>query len=150
MVVDLGTGNGLPGIAAAIAWPTARVFLVERRQKKSEAVRRCLARVGFPQGEVLACDGREVVKVRPELHHGVDLVTVRAVGTLAETTKIAAPWLAPTGRIAHWKGRTLAEEEIRLGAATAQAAGLRALPALDFDDEAGPAHLLLYERPRRG
>src|SRR5262249_56840791 len=33
--VDLGTGNGLPGVAVALAWPSCRVVLVERRAKKA-------------------------------------------------------------------------------------------------------------------
>src|SRR5262245_60015843 len=38
VAVDLGTGNGFPGVAVAVRWPACRVVLVERREKKAKAV----------------------------------------------------------------------------------------------------------------
>ncbi|MFV1958735.1 MAG: 16S rRNA (guanine(527)-N(7))-methyltransferase RsmG [Planctomycetota bacterium] len=149
-IVDLGTGNGLPGVAAALAWPGAEVLLVERRGHKARAVASCVRAVGLDGVEVLALDGRELLARRPDLREGVDLVTVRAVGTLAASTRIAAPWLAPGGRVVHWKGRGLVEKEIEAGRAAARVGGLRARPWVECDDEAGPAHLVVYERPRDG
>ncbi len=150
LVVDLGTGNGLPGVAAALAWPEARVLLVERRAKKARAVATCVESVGLSNTSVASCDGRELLREHPEVRGAVDLVTVRAVGRLDETVRMAAGWLAPAGRIAHWKGRALQAEETKAGEAAARRAGLRVLPALAFDDEAGPGHLVLYERPVPG
>jgi len=146
-VVDLGTGNGLPGVAAALAWPEAQVLLVERRGRKAQAVRSCVEAVELPSTQVAVCDGRELLREHPEVAANTDLVTVRAVGSLDEAVRMAAPWLAPGGRIAHWKGRALSAEESRAGAAAARGADLDVLPVLTFEDEAGPGHLVLYERP---
>jgi 16S rRNA (guanine527-N7)-methyltransferase len=150
LVVDLGTGNGLPGVAAALAWPAARVLLVERRGRKAQAVAACVEAVGLSNAEVVVCDGRELLRERPEVRGATDLVTVRAVGRLDEAVGMAAAWLAPGGRLAHWKGRALSVEEVRAGEAAARRAGLCVLPTLTFDDEAGPARLVLAERPPDG
>jgi 16S rRNA (guanine527-N7)-methyltransferase len=149
VVVDLGTGNGLPGVAAALAWPEARVLLVERRAKKARAVDACLARVGIVNAETVACDGRELSREKPQVVGAVDLVTVRAVGRLDEAATMAAPWLAPGGRIAHWKGAGLDAPEREAGDRAAGRAGLSVLPDLTFMDDAGPARLVRYERRAR-
>ncbi len=147
--VDLGTGNGLPGVVVALAWPTCATLLVDRTAKKANAVGRCLASVGIGNVEVLACDGREVLLRRPSLERSVDLVTVRAVGDLAPTTKEAAPWLAPGGRIVHWKAFGLDAAERAAGLSLAKGYGLRALEDLEFRAPGSgfPRRLVVYERP---
>jgi 16S rRNA (guanine527-N7)-methyltransferase len=148
LAVDLGTGNGLPGVAVALAWPTARVVLVERREKKAAAVARCLVAAGIENAEVLACDGREVVHRRPDLREAVDLVTVRAVGDLAPTTAEAAPWLARAGRIVHWKPGDLDPAERAGGDAAARRLGLRVVPDVEYALRSGARRrLVTYERP---
>jgi 16S rRNA G527 N7-methylase RsmG len=77
----------------------------------------------------------------------VDLVTARAVGSVAEVNRIAAPWLAPGGRVLHWKGAAFPEAERK--EARRAAAGLRlvALPELDLGPPPpGPARLVIYAR----
>jgi 16S rRNA (guanine527-N7)-methyltransferase len=146
LAVDLGTGNGLPGVAVALAWPTAEVLLVERRRRKAEAVAACLAEAGIGNAVAVAAEGRDLARVRPDVLGRVDLVTVRAVGTAAQAVEIAAPWLAPGGRIAHFKGASLSAEEEAAGAKAAARAGLRALPVRRYEDPWGPARLLCHER----
>jgi 16S rRNA (guanine527-N7)-methyltransferase len=142
-IVDLGTGNGLPGVAAALFWPQAETILVERREKKARAVERCLARAGLARVAVVACDGRELLSRRPQLARGVDLVTVRAVGDLAPTTREATPWLARRGRIVHWKAGGLDAAELAAGRETARALGLGVLPDVEFTLASGAARRLV-------
>jgi len=148
--VDLGTGNGLPGVAVALAWPSCRVALVERRAKKAAAVARCLAVARLSGVDVVACDGRDLLRERPGLSRGVDLVTVRAVGPLAEATKEAAPWLAAGGRIAHWKPSKIAPSEAAEGDAAARAAGLLRLEDVLFRASGAEEarRIVVLERPR--
>ena len=149
VAVDLGTGNGLPGVVVALAWPNCRVLLVERRAKKAAAVARCLAVVGIRNAEAVAVDGRELLKHDPSLRLGIDLVTVRAVGDLAPTTKEAAPWIARGGRIVHWKPDALSAEERAAGLSTAKGLGLVALDDVEFrvPGAKAPRRLVIYERP---
>ncbi len=142
-IVDLGTGNGLPGVVAALFWPHAATILVERREKKARAVERCLARVGLARIRVLAVDGRELSNERPDLVHAVDLVTIRAVGDLAPTTREAAPWLAKCGRIVHWKAGALDAAERAAGDEAARAARLLRVPDVEFTLPSGAARRLV-------
>jgi 16S rRNA (guanine527-N7)-methyltransferase len=147
LAVDLGSGNGFPGVVAALHWPSARVWLVERRAKKAAAVAACLAAVGIENAETIACDGRDLLRERPQARGAVDLVTARAVGSVAEVNRIGAPWLAPQGRIAHWKGENLAEAERAEAGREARGLGLRLAADLDLRPvPPGPARFVVYER----
>jgi len=76
-------------------------------------------------------------------------VTVRAVSDLAPATKVAEPWLAPGGRVVHWKPGGLAEGERAAGLAAAQGLGLLALDEVEFrlPGTKAPRRLVVYERP---
>jgi 16S rRNA (guanine527-N7)-methyltransferase len=147
LVVDLGSGNGMPGVVAALAWPKARVLLVERRAKKARAIAACAQAAGIPNVDAVACDGRELLRERPEVAGATDLVLARGVGTLEEVTAMAAAWLAPAGRIVQWKAAELEDAERRAGAKAARARGLRVLEDLEFDPpRPGPGRLVVYGR----
>ncbi|HED66502.1 MAG TPA: hypothetical protein ENJ09_13230, partial [Planctomycetes bacterium] len=49
-VLDLGTGNGFPGVAVACLLPDAHVLLMDRTLKKLKAIERALGRAGFEAG----------------------------------------------------------------------------------------------------
>jgi 16S rRNA (guanine527-N7)-methyltransferase len=147
LVIDLGSGNGLPGVVAALAWPGARVLLVERRGKKSRAIAACCAQVALTNTRSVACDGRELLRERPEVKGAADLVLARGVGTLEEVVRMAAPWVARGGRIVQWKGATLDEAERRAGERGARGGNLKVLPDVTFDPPTpGPGRLVVYER----
>jgi 16S rRNA (guanine527-N7)-methyltransferase len=143
-IVDLGSGNGFPGVAAAVLWPRAEVLLVERRKKKARAIGSCLAQAGIGNARALGCDAREIRQRRPDVLGAVDLVTLRAVGPLAETTALAAPLLAPGGRVVHWKGENLQPDEREAGAVAARTLGLSVEQAVPQPD--GRGVFLIYAR----
>ncbi len=144
LAVDIGSGNGFPGVAVAALWPAAHVLLVERRAKKARAIQQALVEAGMENAEALACDVREIKNERPEILQAADLVMLRAVGSLGDTVGLAAPLLAPCGRIVNWKRRGLSAEERRDGEDAAQALGLDVLP--DVDQPRGPDLLVVYAR----
>lgn len=145
-IADVGSGNGFPGCAAAALWPDAQVLLVERRARKAQAVAALTAR-HFPDVDVAACDVREVPREAPAWIGTCDLVMLRAVGPLGETTKIAAPLLSVGGRLVHWKVASLPRSEREDGQRAARAAGLRVLPDVS-DPTLGTARLVVYEKGR--
>ena len=144
-ILDLGSGNGFPGIAAAVLWPEAEVTLVERRAKKARAIAACLEASGIENGTALACDAREVKNTCSRLIGAMDLVTVRAVGPLDDTTALAVPFLAPGGRVVHWKGLTLTTAERGSGAEAARGLGLEVLP--EIEQPGGRGLFVSYARP---
>ena len=144
-VLDIGSGNGFPGVAAAVLWPAADVLLVERRAKKARAITGCLEAAGITNAHALDCDAREVKARRPDAMGRMDLVTVRAVGALAETTALAAPFLAPGGCVVHWKGDRLGDDERAEGARAARSLGLEVRDEIAQPD--GRGVFVVYARP---
>ena len=75
----------------------------------------CVAAVELANVEVVICDGRELLRERPEVAGATGPRLVRAVGRLDEAVGMASAWLAPGGRLAHWKGRALSAPGVRAG-----------------------------------
>jgi len=120
LIVELGSGNGFPGVAAACLWPQARTVLVERTRKKADAIARCLKDVELGRVEVVALDAAQVPSLRPDLSARADLVLARALGPLAEAIELAAPILRRHGsQLVQWKAAEVPGAE---RAAAAQAA----------------------------
>lgn len=100
--LDLGTGNGFPGVAIACLFPRAKVLLMDRTLKKLKAIERALGVAGFDpdQFETVQMDASEA------LGHGYksnfDLITARAVGPPEEMAKLSAPLLRPLGQLLCW------------------------------------------------
>jgi 16S rRNA G527 N7-methylase RsmG len=145
--LDLGTGNGFPGAAVAARWPACRTTFVDRRAKKVHAVGRCLARAGLANVEIVASDGRELVPHQPSRARAFDLVTVRAVGDLAPTTKEAAR--ARAGRAARpLEVRRRRRRRVAAGDATrARSASSGARTCVPVAPDRPPRVLVVYERP---
>lgn len=92
-LVDLGSGNGSPGLVLAILRPSLRVRLLEPRAKRWAFLREA--------ARVLGCASVEVLRERHDQHHGpaADRVSVRALRlALADV----APLLEPGGKLLSW------------------------------------------------
>lgn len=101
-VLDLGTGNGFPGVAARALWPRCRLVLCDRTQKKVAAVGRALAAAGCDGVAAVAIDAAQAPALRPEWRTGFDLITVRAVGSASAVAALARPLLRTDGRLLLW------------------------------------------------
>lgn len=115
-IADIGSGAGLPGLVLAIALPAARVVLIE------SAARKC----AFLERTVTACelDNVRVVNRRAEeVREEFDVVTVRAVASLAVVAEYAAPLLRLGGTLVAWRGERDRVAEVEAEAA-ATALGL--------------------------
>ena len=143
VAVDIGSGNGFPGVAVAALWPSAQVSLVERRRKKAHAIQDCLDAAGIENAEAIACDARELKNERPALVGAADLVTLRAVTSLEEGNRLAAPLLARGGLVVHWKREAMLRKEAPDGDATGRGLGLKRVGEVPHGDD---AVLVVYER----
>jgi len=92
-LVDVGSGNGSPGLVLAVLAPSVRVRLLEPRAKRWAFLREA--------ARVLGCAGVEVLRQRLEEHRGppADRVSVRALRLALEDI---APLLAPGGKLLSW------------------------------------------------
>ncbi|MGC4175378.1 16S rRNA (guanine(527)-N(7))-methyltransferase RsmG [Demequina sp.] len=105
VVVDIGSGAGLPGLVIAAMEPSRRVVLVEPMERRCAWLREA--------AETLGLDGVTVVRGRAEEVREVveaDVVTARAVASIDKLVKWAAPLLADDGRMALLKGRSATDE----------------------------------------
>ncbi len=151
-ILDLGSGAGYPGLPLGLALPAGRLTLVDSVAKKArflqvagDAALGAAAVRGFdvPTLEVVAERAESVAHDRRRRGR-FDLVTARAVGSLAELVELALPLLRPGGRLVAWKRDA---EAVSSGRAGYTAAAERTIDRPDLARELADAERLL---PRLG
>src|SRR6188768_16525 len=105
VLVDVGSGAGLPGLVIASMEPERRVVLVEPMERRTAWLREAAETLGLDNVTVLRGRAEEV---RESVEASV--VTARAVAAIDKLVKWCAPLLAPDGRMAFLKGRSAADE----------------------------------------
>jgi 16S rRNA (guanine527-N7)-methyltransferase len=107
-LLDVGSGNGLPGLVLAICMPTLSVTCVDAVGKKAEFIALAARHLAVP------------IDVRHALAEGLvgryELIAARAVGSLGELVSLTAALITADGAWIAMKGRRPDDE-------------LRALPA---------------------
>jgi 16S rRNA (guanine527-N7)-methyltransferase len=105
VVLDLGSGAGLPGIVLALQRPEVQVVLVESLQRRAAFLSECVDALGLRNALVR--------RARAEELHGkveVDVVTARAVAPVDRLVGWALPLLHEGGRLLAMKGDQAAAE----------------------------------------
>lgn len=105
VLVDVGSGAGLPGLVIASMEPGRRVVLVEPMERRAVWLREAAETLEL--GNVTVLRGR-AEEVRESVE--ADVVTARAVAAIDKLVKWCAPLLAADGRMALLKGRSAADE----------------------------------------
>jgi 16S rRNA (guanine527-N7)-methyltransferase len=92
-LVDIGSGNGSPGLVLAVLRPDLSAVLLEPRQRRWAFLREAARAVGRPD-----------VDVRRQRHDGYDGPPARTVSlrALALPLREIAPLVAPDGRVFVW------------------------------------------------
>ena len=103
VVLDLGSGAGLPGLVLALQRPDVQVVLVESLQRRADFLVEAVAALGLRNTLVRRARAEE-------LSLQVDVVTARAVAPLDKLAGWALPLLRPKGRLLALKGEKAAEE----------------------------------------
>ena len=147
--IDLGSGNGFPGVFIAARYPNARVVLVERVGKKAKAIRELAQASDLSNVEVHDCDGRELLAKCPELKRNTDLITARAVATLDKMIPICAPWLSKRGQMVFWKSQKLSPKELNEGRKIAAKNGFKSVEKVDYkiDEFRGGCFVIVRKYP---
>lgn len=101
-VLDLGTGNGFPGVGVAMLHPGCSALLLDRTGKKIRAIGTCLLTARIPGVETMQADAQQVPGLHRDLLKAFDVVTARAVGSPAAVGELAAPLLRPNGHLVLW------------------------------------------------
>ena len=97
-VIDIGSGAGLPALVLADAFPQARWTLIERRDGRTDLLRRAVHRLGLAERvEVVTED--VAVSARSELRGSADWVTARSFGPPGDTAECSTCFLRPGGQL---------------------------------------------------
>lgn len=125
-LLDIGSGAGFPGIPLAAAIPSLHATLLDSVGKKAAF----LAVVADATDLADRIDAR-AERAEAQAREGWDVVTARAVGSLADLIELGLPLLAPGGRLLAWK---------RQGGDAELAAARRAAAAIGGAPPAWRAH----------
>lgn len=82
VVVDVGSGAGLPGIVIALALPQATVHLVERRRRRTAFLELACANLGLKNVHVFGSDVQDLTGVC------ADVITAQAVADIATLVRL--------------------------------------------------------------
>ena len=130
VVLDLGSGAGLPGLVLALQRPDVQVVLVESLQRRAAFLSECVAELGLRNTLVR--------RARAEELHGkleVDVVTARAVAPVDRLAAWALPLLREGGRLLALKGER-AEAELELARPVLARLGARDATVVEVGDPA--------------
>ena len=100
-LLDLGSGGGFPGVVLKIALPDVEVQLVEGTRKKAAFLAEVATALDLPGMSVLWGRSEQIARLEGrDAAPRFDWVTGKALGTLVESCRLAAPFLVPGG--VHW------------------------------------------------
>lgn len=138
VLVDLGSGNGYPGIPLAVTRPGLRVVLVESSPKKAAFLRDALRAAGLREGSVLETNVQNAVDLEPL--GPVRVLATRAMGGWERLLPKLSPVLGPEGVVLVWAGPTIGAVSRRVPWRRFVHAGEVALPTL------GQARIVRFTR----
>jgi len=113
-IIDVGTGGGFPGLAVAIALPTARLTLVDSVSRKVDAVAAMVAELGLQDRVSLRCDRIERCGQSGSCRGSFDWALARAVASAPVVAEYLVPLLRPQGRALLYRGQWNAADQADL------------------------------------
>jgi len=126
VLVDIGSGAGLPGVVLALLRPSLRVILLEPLLRRSVFLEECVAEIGLTNATVVRARAEE----RAAAHIKADIATARAVAPLDRLVGWAAPLVRAGGELLAIKGQS-ADEEIVAARPVLSRLGVRSAEVLE-------------------
>ncbi|HET9082533.1 MAG TPA: 16S rRNA (guanine(527)-N(7))-methyltransferase RsmG [Trebonia sp.] len=106
VLVDIGSGAGLPGVVLAMLRPSLEVVLLEPLLRRSVFLEECVAALGLSNTTVVRARAEEKAAAGIQ----ADVATARAVAPLDRLAGWAARLLRPGGELLAIKGQSAAAE----------------------------------------
>lgn len=126
-IADIGAGAGFPGLVLAAALPGTQVDLIESTARKCEVIARLASAAGIANATPIPARAEEWASSDGASRY--EVVTARALSSLAVLAEYAAPLLEADGALVAWKGtRDPAEEQA--GGEAAKILGLTPAPPI--------------------
>lgn len=135
-LLDLGSGGGLPGIPLAVALPAAEVLLVESIGKKARFLATVVEAIGAGRTVRVAATRAEELAADPHQRGRWQVVTARAVATVAELVELGFPLVEPGGAVVAWKRGDIGAE-LDAASVAIKALGGGSLEVVDVRDVPG-------------
>jgi 16S rRNA (guanine527-N7)-methyltransferase len=104
-VLDVGSGGGSPAIPFRLAAPRLHLRMVESKTRKAVFLREAVRELNLTGTEVETSRFEELL-ARPELHEGLDLVTIRAVRVEPRTLVTLQAFLRTGGQLFLFRGQS--------------------------------------------
>ena len=125
VLVDIGSGAGLPGVVLAMLRPSLEVVLLEPLLRRSVFLEECVTQLGLSNATVLRARAEE----KAAAHIRADVATARAVAPLDRLAGWAAGLLRPGGQLLAIKGQS-AEAELAAARPVLSRLGVRSTEVL--------------------
>lgn len=108
-VIDIGTGAGFPGLPVAIAFPKAKVTLVDSLQKRVNFLDETVKLLGLKNVRVVHARAEDFARIEAE-REKYDIVVSRAVAKLNILAEYCIPFVKKGGYFIAYKAERLKEE----------------------------------------
>jgi 16S rRNA (guanine527-N7)-methyltransferase len=144
MVVDVGSGAGLPGVVMAIVWPKAQIHCVDTVSKKAAFIHQVRAELSLAN-----LQGHHTRIEDFSLPTAPDLITCRAYATIAQLFQTSSHLVQPATRIAAMKAKlTVIEEELEQAKEQLQSSGFthHHVELLNIPMLVGERHLVMLSQ----
>jgi len=99
LLVDLGSGAGLPGLVLAVEWPASRWVLVDGRARSADFLRGAVGRLGLDHRVTVVGKRAEIVAHDPAYRAKMQVVVARSVAPPAVVAECAAGFLVAGGTL---------------------------------------------------
>jgi 16S rRNA (guanine527-N7)-methyltransferase len=97
LILDLGSGGGLPGLVIAMRWPATTLVLLDANERRAEFLQRAVRRCGLGERVTVVHQRAEVGGRDPDYRGTFDGVVVRSFGAPAVVAECGAPFLRQGG-----------------------------------------------------
>jgi 16S rRNA (guanine527-N7)-methyltransferase len=99
LLLDLGSGGGIPGLALAAGWPSTAWLFVDANRRSIDFLQEAVAELGITD-RVSVVEGRaEDLGHDPQFRGQVSMVVARSFGSPPVTAECAAGFLMRGGRL---------------------------------------------------
>lgn len=109
-IIDIGTGGGFPGLPIALAFPNAKLILMDSITKKINFINNYCAKYQLNNVETLV-DRAEVIGQNINHREQYDFVTIRAVASVSICLEYSLPLLKIGGISILYRGNLSDEEK---------------------------------------
>jgi 16S rRNA (guanine527-N7)-methyltransferase len=146
LVVDIGSGAGLPALVLATALPDTSITALESQRKKCHFIAETAGVLGL--GNVRVCCERAEEHARGDWRETYDVAVSRAVGSLPVVAEYSLPLVRTGGHMVAMKGSISDQERIQAEAAL-DILGAGSLQAVKMDPFPGAENRWVYLAQKR-